>query len=84
MISGQINVFIVLHKYTPQVIKEQLPLQVTQYNWLKLKWEMCRGQCGQQDNLSGTRDIVFICCSIPIFHVDVIFVTLNMIYTRQN
>lgn len=31
MISGQINVFIVLHKYTPQVIKEQLPLQVTQH-----------------------------------------------------
>lgn len=84
MISGQINVFIVLHKYTPQVIKEQLPLQVTQYNWLKLKWEMCRGQYGQQDNLSGTCDIVLICCSILIFHVDVSFITLKMIYTRQN
>ncbi len=47
MISGQINVFIVLHKYTPQVIKEQLPLQVTQYNWLKLKWGMCNKKTSQ-------------------------------------
>lgn len=34
VISGQINVFIVSRKYkTPQHVKEQLPLQVTDHNW---------------------------------------------------
>lgn len=35
MISGQINVFIVSHKYNPpppQHVKEQLPLEVTDHN----------------------------------------------------